>query len=159
MAANSSLRLVLATLAVASATAASSQAAARDDCFDARVSARILRQIPTTLPDCGRDCIVMAWPWFMDLRIERVLEGEARRGPLTVLTLQHMRYRTDLGGRRWWLRRNSEGGFNVLRLSDDARPERCAAGSPPAPAYIRGSRPLAEVRREAERDAERQARD
>jgi len=153
---SSTVSLQVLSVVLAAATFAFSAPAAAEEaqmeCFDALVSARIVRQVPSEMPDCGEGCIVMQWPWFLDLRVRRVLEGEAQRGNLTVLSLQHSDYRSDLGTRRWWLRRNSQGGFNLLRRNPDDRPPRCAPGSPPAPAYIRpsASRTLADYRREAE---------
>jgi hypothetical protein len=146
------VRTVVATAMVALAVPATAAEPVSEDCFDALVSARIVRQIPTVMPNCGNGCIVMIWPWFLDLRVRRVLEGEAQRGNLTVLSMQHTDYRRDLGVRSWWLRRNSQGGFNLLRRSPDDRPPRCAPGSPPAVAYIHpgGPRTLADYRREAE---------
>jgi hypothetical protein len=127
--------------------------AAEPNCFDALVSATILRQTPTVLPDCGNDCIVMSWPWILDLDVERVLEGRAPSGPLTVLTVQHTDFRDDLGARRWWLRRNTLGGFNVLRFEAEAKPPRCPLETPPARPFITPpeGQTLQDLRREGER--------
>ena len=134
------------------AVAAASEAEAEPDCFDAAVSASIVRQVPTLHPDCGKDCIIMSWPWFVELDVERVEEGEAPTGRLTVLTVQHTYYVRDLGVRHWWLRRNAHGGFNMLRLGARPRPSRCAKGTPPARPFIRPGpgRTLRELMREGE---------
>ena len=79
----------------------------------------------------------MSWPWVLELDVERVSKGNVALGPLTVLTVQHTHYRTDLGARRWWLRRNSSGMFNVLRLDEKADVPRCAKNAQPARPYIR----------------------
>jgi hypothetical protein len=121
------------------------------ECFDADVSATILRQTPTVIPEC-EDCIIMRWPWLVDLRVRRVQEGLATRGDLTVLNVQHTYYRTDLGPRRWLLRRNTLGGFNVVVPSEEGRLPRCSESALPAPPYIQPAdgTTLDDVRREGE---------
>lgn len=127
--------LFLSALAAASAWSATSAIAQDAECYDAEVSARIVSQIPTVLPDCGDDCIVIRWPWILDLDVRRVHSGDARRGRLTALAVLHTGYRHDLGSRRWKLRRNDLGGFNLLRGAENLT-ARCADDEPPAPAYI-----------------------
>jgi hypothetical protein len=131
----------LAVAALALAAAGSSVARAEGlpdapDCFDAEVSARLVRQTPTPIPDCGADCIVMSWPWILDLDVEAVVRDSAPTGRLRVLSVQHTFYRADLGDRRWLLRRNARQGFNLLRVDPDARPKLCGKGSPAAAPYI-----------------------
>lgn len=126
---------------------------AEPDCFDAVVSATILRQTPTPISDCGDDCIVMSWPWILDLDVERVLKGRASSGPLTVLTVQHTYFRTNLGARRWWLRRNTLGGFNVLQPRTEATPPRCPKDTPPAQPFV--TPPEGQTLRDLRRDGER----
>jgi hypothetical protein len=123
-------------MAMAILAATNVGAAAGTDCFDALISARIVRQTPSVIPDCGDGFIIMSWPWFIDLDVQRVLRGEAPRGRLTALAVQHTYYRAHLGNLRWWLRRNSAGGFNVLRLEDKERPSLCAQDAAPADPYI-----------------------
>ena len=138
--------------AAAAGPALAAEAAA--DCFDARVAARIVRQVPTVIPDCGEDCIVMYWPWLLDLQVERVDKGEAPLGRLTVLTLQHTYYIKRRDSTPWLLRRNDLGGFNLLRAAPGApRPGRCAPGTPPASPYLRPApgQTLDDVRREGEK--------
>ena len=141
--------LVAATIA---GLATPSSAASEADCFDAEVTATIVRQTPTDYHGCGDDCIVMSWPWFVELNVERIHQGRAAKGTLTVLTVQHTYYRTDLGARRWLLRRNTLGSFNVVRSNAGERPQRCSAGSPPARPYIvpADGKTLDELRRELE---------
>lgn len=73
-----------AVFAVAATIVAGGPAIASEpDCYDAEVSARITRQTPTDYADCGPDCIIMAWPWIIDLNVTRVYSGDLRRGPMT----------------------------------------------------------------------------
>lgn len=125
----------------------------KPDCFDAVVSARIVGQTPTAIPDCGEDCIVVSWPWIVDLWVDEVLRGRARTGRLTVLTVQHTEVGTDFAGGHWWLRRNTLGGFNVLRLGNEEQPRPCKRGLPPAQAYITPGKgqTLNALRKEGER--------
>lgn len=118
-------------------------------CYDARVMASLARQIPTPIPDCGEDCIVMSWPWVLDLQVEAVLAGRAPRGRLTVLSVQHTYLRNERPG-RFWLRRNTLGGFNLLRLGDGPKPRRCAKDAAPDDPYITPGegRTLEDLRRE-----------
>lgn len=104
------------------------------ECYDAEVSARIVSQTPTVIPDCD-DCIIMRWPWIVDLDVRRVHSGEVRRGRLTVLTVQHTDFRPDLGVVRWKLRRNTQGGFNVMWFGEDPG-RQCSRDEPPASPYI-----------------------
>ncbi len=103
-------------------------------CYDAEVSARIVSQTPTVAPDCD-DCILMRWPWIIDLDVRRVHSGDVGRGRLTVLAVQHTAIRRDLGSIRWKLRRNAEGGFNLIGLGRHPA-RRCAPNEPPASAPI-----------------------
>lgn len=106
------------------------------ECFDAEVSGRIVRQTPTPIPDCGADCIVMSWPWILELDVDQVVRGAAPTGRLMVLSVQHTYYRKDLGGRLWLLRRNSRNGFNLLRVDPEARLKFCGRGTPAATPYF-----------------------
>jgi hypothetical protein len=106
------------------------------ECYDAIVSARLLRQTPSVFPDCGPDCITITWPWFLKLDVRKTLVGEAPRGELLALTMQHTYFRSNLGSRKWWLRRNSIGGFNILRFAEEQKLRRCAPDTAVAKAYI-----------------------
>lgn len=103
-------------------------------CYDAEVSARILSQTPTVAPDCD-DCILMRWPWIIDLDVRRVHSGGVGRGRLTVLAVQHTAIRRDPGSVRVRLRRNAEGGFNLVGLGRHPA-RRCAPNELPASAPI-----------------------
>lgn len=125
--------------------------AATPECFDALISASIRRQTPTASPDCA-DCIVVSWPWIVDLDVVRVLKGVAQPGRLTVLAVWHT-YRIPSPARRWWLRRNTLGGFNVLEHEAGTRLRPCARGAAPAQAFITPARgeTLDDLRVEGER--------
>jgi len=142
-----SLPLVAATILLASSPAFASET----ECFDAEVSASISRQTPTIVPDCG-DCIIMRWPWIVELQVQRVHSGRLARGQVTVLTVQHTYYRRDLGARRWWLRRNTLGAYNVLQPDEGETLQRCSAESPAARPYIQppDGKTLEDLRRGAE---------
>lgn len=118
------------------ASSANAEIAAPEDCYDASVLARISRQTPTVAGNCGEDCIVMTWPWIIQLEVEGVLEGHAKLGRLTVLTVQHTNYTHDLGAVRWWLRRNTLGKFNAIMDAPGALPPRCKSGIPAAEPYV-----------------------
>jgi hypothetical protein len=140
----------------AALVAPSSHAAAEEaeaDCFDALVYASIARQTPTIQPDCGDDCIVMRWPWIVELDVERAIKGKVPSSRLTVLTVQHSDYRADLGMRRWWLRRNDLGGFNALSFDERVRYPRCPEGTPPAAPFVRpgNGRTIRDLQREGDR--------
>lgn len=86
------------------------------ECYDAVVVATPVRQISTPLPYLGPDEIVMRWPWFLDLHVHRVLEGDIKRGRLSALSVQHTYFIKKRF--RMWLRRNFEGSFNVIELAE-----------------------------------------
>lgn len=147
----------LGAIIVASQLVATNVARASDDpvpCFDVSVHARIVDEVPSAYSDCGPDCIIITWPWFVDLKVRRVLQGELKDKQLTVLAVLHTGH-SKVGRRaqRRWLRRNSEGGFNLLRLQDDDRPEQCSPETPPMRAYLipAEGRTLADERSEGER--------
>lgn len=131
-----SFLLASAAASVALACGVGDALAQNASCYDAEVSARIVSQTPTAFPDCEDGCIIISWPWFVDLDVSRVHSGNVPRGRLTVLAVLHTYYRRDLGSRRWKLRRNDLGGFNLLRGAEEIR-VRCADDQPPATAYIK----------------------
>lgn len=104
-------------------------------CYDAKVRARPVKQVPSSLPDCGSDCIVMSWPWFVDLKVSRTIKGKVSARRVRVLTIQHNHMRSR--DSTWLLRKNNLGGFNVLRVDEDAVLIRCPNGAPPVEAYLR----------------------
>lgn len=141
----------LAMLGAVIASGATGAPAAGDDdgCYDAAVRARPIAQIPSVIPECD-DCIIMRWPWFVDLQVVRVKDGDIAKGRVGVLNVQHGNYIDRVFS--WWLRRNDAGGWNVIQMGDDERPHRCAIGSPPVPAYLKpaAGKTLEDLRREGE---------
>jgi hypothetical protein len=120
------------------------------DCYDAIVSARASNQVPSVYPD-GGDEIVISWPWFVDLQINRVIEGRVKVRKLTVLAVLHGAIPS--GSRRWWLRKNTAGGFNMLRFDEDSPLDQCSMVMPPARPYLQPAegRSLADLRRDGEK--------
>lgn len=140
-----------------SPSAAAAPASDGRDCFDAAVRATIVRQTPTPFPEFDDGSIVMRWPWVLELNVERSGRGRVPGGRLTVLTMQHAHYRTHLGARRWLLRRNELGIFNVVEKPKGARLPRCPRGTPPDAPYIRPAdgKTLDEIHGEGEAEIER----
>ncbi len=138
---------------IAAFVAAQAVAEEPRDCFDARVQARIVHQVWTDIPRCGDDCVVMDWPWFLDLKIKRVLEGTAKKGVVrNVLSVQHTCMRSV--DRTWLLRRNAAGGFNVVHDPDQGSPlTLCPAEVAPVEPYIAPAdgKTLDDLRHDADR--------
>jgi hypothetical protein len=124
-----------ALFAAPSSAIAIDDTSASQDCFDAEVYATVTQEIPSEIPDLGDGSIVMEWPWFLDLQIERVLYGGIGRGTLSVLAIQHTYFSPRY--QLWWLRRNSTGGFNVVSRDDRNKLGRCPKGAAPVAPYIR----------------------
>lgn len=122
-------------------------------CFDALVVAKVVGQVPSDFPDSDDDYIVMSWPYFIDLDIVRVVKGQIEARKITALSVQHTYWRSDLGARRWWLRRNTAGGYNILRIKNGAEPPKCPQGAAPARAYLEPApgQTLDEMRKAGER--------
>jgi len=120
---------VHAAILLASAHAGSVTGAETAACYDAAIYARAVSQIAAGVPPSCEDCIVIQSPYFVDLKITRVWEGDVRRGRVTVLRMQHSKYRPSY--QTWYLRRNTAGGFNALRFGDDGPPPRCAIDAEP----------------------------
>lgn len=130
---------------------ASSAASAEQACFDAKVQARPVDQIPSEIGDCGSDCLIMSWPWFVDLRVKRVVDGALPSKTVRVLTVQHT-YRVSREG-TWFLRKNTAGSYNVLTPDDGVALARCSAEVEPVEPYIRpsGGHTLDDLRNEGVR--------
>ena len=134
------MRLLSAAVLVAMLIGSNAQAQGSDDaaeCYDAVVKGRIVEQTPSVFPEGDDGSITMVWPWFLKLNVSKVVVGAAPTGPLLVLSMQHTSFRKGLGWRRWWLRRNSLGGFNLLRFGKAQNLPRCLAGGEVAAALIR----------------------
>ncbi len=121
------------TLLLANAASAA-QAEDVPACYDAVVDARIVRQLPIKIGNC-EDCIIMQWPWFLDLDVTHVVRGDAHKGAITVLALQHTWFNGRYRG-PWQLRHNAAGGYNLVALADTGRSGLCPADTPPMKAYI-----------------------
>ena len=111
-----------------------------EECFDALVLGEIVGQVPSDFPNPGDGSIIMSWPYFIDLKIKRVVEGQIEAKGITALSVQHTYWRGDLGTKKWWLRRNTEGSYNILRVEGGKEPSRCSASIAPAPAYLTPAR-------------------
>ena len=77
----------------------------------------------------------MSWPWFVDLRVKRVIDGALSSKIVMVLTVQHT-YRASREG-TWILRKNTAGSYNVLAPDDGSTLTRCSAEAAPVEPYIR----------------------
>ena len=146
------LLVMIAAIFAGAPSASAGESVPEPECYDALVSALATKQIPSPIPDCD-DCIIVSWPWFIDLRIEKVLEGEIQEKQLTVLSVQHTYLRIDRGAHQIGLRRNSTGGFNMVRVGGARRLTLCAEGTPPAkPFLLPGpNRTLNDLRQDGER--------
>ncbi len=120
--------------AVAISVTALPAAASEPQCYDAKVRARPIDQIPSDIGDCGPDCIVMSWPWFVELDVRRVIDGVPPGKRIRALVVQHTYVlpRESL----WLLRRNSAGGYNVVLADDVGAIRRCSAGTAPVRPHI-----------------------
>lgn len=120
------------------------------DCYDRVIFARLVEQVPSPLPEADDGSIVFAWPWFLDFEIVDPLSGEMEE--LTALAIMHTYYVSNLPAGPWYLRLNSDGGYNVVGRSNDAPILKCPLGTAPARPYLSPGpeRSLAEIRREGE---------
>ena len=137
-------RVAVTALALPAALFAGNAGAA---CYDVAVIARPVDQVPSDA-DCGADCIMSSWPWFIDLDIDHVVEGELSARTVRTLSVQHTYFLEQ--PRSWMLRRNGAGGFNILHAEDGIVPTRCPADAAPADPYIRpgAGRTLDDLREE-----------
>jgi len=129
-----------ALFAAPSSAIANDDTSASQNCFDVEVYATVTQEIPSEIPDLGDGSIVMEWPWFLDLQVERVLYGGIGRGKVSVLAIQHTYFSPRY--KLWWLKRNSAGGFNVQSHDDGDRHIRCPKGAAPVAPYIRPGKGL-----------------
>ncbi|WP_143255932.1 hypothetical protein [Altererythrobacter xiamenensis] len=119
------------------------------ECYDLKVRARAVSQVPTPIPN-EPGYIVIGWPWFVDLKVKKVIDGELQQRKIETLAVLHSSYVSKT--RTWLLRRNNLGGFNVLRVPEPDRVERCGSLEPPANTYLTPpvGRTLSDERRAAE---------
>ncbi|WP_315761344.1 hypothetical protein [Sphingomonas sp. Y38-1Y] len=121
---------------------------AAEDCYDRIVTGTIAAQVPAPVPELEDGSIVMSWPWFVDLTVDRPGGGAER---LSVQTVQHTYFARALRG-RWLLRRNRMGGYNARWRAHAPRARRCSRDAPPARPYLGAESPAAleKLRRESE---------
>jgi len=131
------IRNALLAVVVVIGLAAPSAGWAEPACYDAKVQGRLVDQIPSEIGDCGSDCLIMSWPWFVDLRVKRVIDGALPSKMIRALTVQHT-YHVSREG-TWFLRKNTAGSYNVLAPDDGSALARCSAEFAPAEPYIRPS--------------------
>ncbi len=124
---------MIATMLVGAAL--SSAALAEPACYDTKVRAVPVDQVPSDIGDCGGDCILISWPWFVDLQVKRVIDGALSGKRVRVLTVQHTYHVSREGS--WWLRKNTEGGYNVVVPEDGVALTRCSAAITAVEPYIR----------------------
>ena len=121
------------------------------ECYDSKVRAKPVAQLATAFPQPDdQGIIASSWPWFVDLEVRGVIEGEPVKGRIETLAVLHMAYPKKT--LTLYLRRNSQGTFNILRWFDEDQIKRCKPGTEPAAPYIRPmpGETLDDIRREAE---------
>lgn len=128
------------------------------DCYDLKVRAKPVAQIPTEMIE-EPGYIVMSWPWFVDLEVKRVLEGDFKEKQLTALAVLHSGYVEKK--RVFLLRHNTLGGFNVLRPEQPEKLQKCDASIEPMRPYLRPAdgKSLEDYRRAGEKELERDLAD
>lgn len=136
--------------------AASPATANEPPCYDLKVRAKVVDVLPTLIPpEKAKGGIFISWPWFVDLKVTRVLEGEGSKGLYPVLAVLH----GGLGPEKrvYFLRSNTIGGYNLIRTSDENALERCQPGVAPAEPLMWDltDKTIEEYRREAEEKRER----
>jgi hypothetical protein len=121
------------------------------DCYDLKLRAKPIAQIPTPFPN-DLEYIVISWPWFVDLEVTRVIDGEVREREISALAVLHSAYVDKT--RTWLLRKHKLGGYNILRLAEPSQAKRCAQGEARPEPYLRPSEneTLANLRRTVEAD-------
>lgn len=136
-----------------STSATSSSQQQTRECFDALVVAKVVGQVPSDFVNSDDDYFIISWPYFIDLDIVRVVKGQVEGKKITALSVQHTYWRRDLGARKWWLRRNTASGYNILRIENGARPPKCPQGVAPDRAYLEPApgQTLDEMRKAGER--------
>lgn len=149
------IRSIAAAICAAWAGAAASSAppsAVAAQCFDALIAARITAQVPSDFPDAEDGYIIMSWPYFIDLDVKQVIKGSLPGKKITALSVQHSYWKTNLGKRKWWVRRNSEGGYNLLQVEPGREPPLCPPNTLPAQAYLQPAdgETLEDLRRKGE---------
>lgn len=106
------------------------------DCYDLKVRAKPIGQFPTAFPN-DPNYIVISWPWFVDLKVERVIDGRLNDPNMSALAVLHSEYVDKT--RTWLLRENTLGEYNILRLVEPEKAKKCAQGKVRPEPYIRPS--------------------
>ncbi len=128
------MRRCFASLAAAVALAIGQPSHAEEpECYDLKIKAVALAQVPTEIVE-DPDYIVMSWPWFVDLEVKQVLDGEFEGRKLTALAVLHTRFISKT--RVFLIRYNSLGGFNILRPENPESLRRCDPATGPMPSYL-----------------------
>jgi len=126
----------VAAAAICVAFLGASEAHGADDrrCYDVKVVAHAIQQIPSVAPELGPNQILAVWPWFLDLQVTRVLAGRLSGELVNVLSVQH----TDVlpEDRTWWLRRNTAGTYNAIYPDRGERLRRCSSSAIPVEPYL-----------------------
>jgi hypothetical protein len=104
--------LIAAALAV---LAASAQAQEPDDCVDAIVVARLIRETPGPMPPRPTDpnLIVMHMPWIMELETEQIVMGHAESRFSATLT-KHSEFNPRIDHFLLFLHRDPGGEFTAV---------------------------------------------
>ena len=131
------------------------------DCYDLKVRAKPVGQFYTPLPN-DPNYIVLRWPWFVDLEVTRVIDGQLDDPKISALAVLHSAYVDET--RTWLLREHTLGGYNILNLAEPEKSKRCASGEALPEPYLRLSegetleslRQAAVAEWEAEMEAEEQ---
>ena len=108
-------------------------------CYDLKVSARAIEQLSTEMSD-QTECLCMACPWVLQLKVCHILEGNETSKRLTALSVQHVAKHFRRG--IWWLRMNDDGSYNVARQAEGEKVDvneltRCSKDAGLASAYLR----------------------
>lgn len=125
-------------------------------CYDLKVRAKVVNVLPTLIPPEEEGVIVISWPWFVDMEVTRVLEGEGSKGVIPVLAVLH----SGLGTKKstYYLRSNAVGSYNLIRTADESALGRCQVGIEPAEPLMWDltSKTIEEYRQEAEEQRDRE---
>lgn len=103
------------------------------ECYDLKVRAELVQQLPALMPRANEDVLVMSWPWFLEFQDVSVIEGAWEQPQIAALIVQHTFFtRTK---QTWYFRRNNSGWFNLLGPSARGR-KLCPTGTPPVRAHL-----------------------
>src|SRR5262245_4390765 len=67
-----------------------------DRCFDVAVIARVVRYVPTELPQLEGGAIAMRWPWYLDISVEEVVVGAEARQRLRLMMVLHGEFNSEV---------------------------------------------------------------